>query len=265
MSMIQNVLQDHSGASYDYLATRGVATCVAVILTFVNSTMIFIEHISADYLFRDMPTINGTQRRLELIVRHISQRAGPTAVIRSVLLLGGVVESSYEALELVVNTLRYRRATIHAITSRTIDSQLRNFLDAIVLIRLQLNPKTLFTGDIERVVYHLSVVVTVDHPDSSGFLMISQTRDIDCRYSDLLDMVILDARSGNVLVSGRRSIPNNSWSFYPNPISNEQQLLVAKMAVLMGIVEKMKPIDPHESFDEVDMDDSISDNEERDI
>ncbi|CAF4679214.1 unnamed protein product, partial [Rotaria sp. Silwood2] len=108
--------------------------------------MIFIEHISADDLFRDMPTNNGTQRRLELVVRHIFQRTGSTAIIRSVLLFGGVVESSYEALELIMNTLYHRRATIHAITSRTADNQRRNFLDAIILIRLQLNPETLFIG-----------------------------------------------------------------------------------------------------------------------
>ncbi|CAF2519223.1 unnamed protein product [Rotaria sp. Silwood2] len=227
--------------------------------------MIFIEHISADDLFRDMPTNNGTQRRLELVVRHIFQRTGSTAIIRSVLLFGGVVESSYEALELIMNTLYHRRATIHAITSRTADNQRRNFLDAIILIRLQLNPETLFIGDIEQVAYQVSIVVTIDHPDNSGCLMISQIREINRRYFDLLHMVILDARSDEVLVSGQRSILNDSWSLYPNPISNYHQLLVARMAVLMGIVENMKPISLDESFDEVDIDDSISDDEEGDI
>ncbi|CAF3540747.1 unnamed protein product [Rotaria sp. Silwood2] len=265
MSIIPNVLQKHSATSYGYLATRGVATCIVVIVTFVNSTMIFIEHISADDLFRDMPTINDTQRRLELIVRHIFQRAGSTAIIRSVLLLGGVVGSSYEALELIINTLCHKRATIHAITSRATDNQLRNFLDAIILIRLQLNPETLFIGDIEQVAYQVSIVVTIDHPDNSGCLMIYQIREINCCDSDLLHMVILDARSGEVLVSDQRSILNESWSFCPNPISNHHRLLVTKMAVLMGIVEKMKPISQDESSDEVDMDDSISNDEEDDI
>ncbi|CAF3465163.1 unnamed protein product [Rotaria sp. Silwood1] len=166
--MIANILQEHSATSYGYLATRGVATCVAVIVIFVNSTMIFIEYISAERLFRDMPTVNGTQRRLELIVRHIFQRVGSTAVIRSVLLLGGVVQSSYEALELIINILCHRRATIHAITSRATDNQLRNFLDAIVLIRLQLNSDALFRGDTEHIVYQMSIVVTIDQTDNSG-------------------------------------------------------------------------------------------------
>jgi hypothetical protein len=115
MNMISNVLQEHSAIADGHLATRGVATCVAVIVTFVNSPMIFIEHISAEYLFRDLPTIKGTQRRLELIVRHIFQRAGSNAVIRSVFLLGGVDSSPYHILERAINVLYHRRTTIRAI------------------------------------------------------------------------------------------------------------------------------------------------------
>jgi hypothetical protein len=120
-----------------------------------------------------------------------------------VLLLGGVFKASYETLESILNTLCHRRATIHAITSRATDSQLRNFLNAIVLIRLQLNPETLLIGGIERFAYQVSIVVTIDHPDHSGYLMISQIRETGGGgSSDLLHMVILDARSGKVLVFG---------------------------------------------------------------
>jgi hypothetical protein len=41
--MIRNVLQDHSAVAHQFLATRGVATCLAFVVTFVNSTLIFIE------------------------------------------------------------------------------------------------------------------------------------------------------------------------------------------------------------------------------
>ncbi|CAM4937696.1 unnamed protein product [Rotaria socialis] len=246
--MIQNVLQGHSAISSGYLATRGVATCIAVIATFVNSASIFIEHISAEKLFADMPTINGTQRRLERIVRHIFQRAGAAAAVRSVLLLGGRTATSYVALELIINILRYRRQTIRAITSRVTDSQLRHFLEAIIVTRLQLNPEASFIDGLGEIAYQVSIVVKIDHPNDSGRLMISQIREIGLFISETLYMVILDARSGESLISGQQAILNSSWSFYPDPISNEHRQLVVKMAMLMYNVEGMALITQDEFF-----------------
>ncbi|CAM4840602.1 unnamed protein product [Rotaria magnacalcarata] len=250
--MIQNVLQGHSAISSGYLATRGVATCIAVIATFVNSTSTFIEHISAEKLFADMPTINGTQRRLERIVRHIFQRAGAAAVVRSALLLGGCTATSYTT-------------NIRAIKSRVTDSQLRNFLEAIIVTRLQLNPETSFIDGLGEIAYQVSIVVNIDHPNDSGRLMISQIREIGIRFSETLHMVILDARSGESLISGQQSIFNSSWSFYPDPISNEHRQLVVKMAMLMYNVERMALITQDEFFDAVDTDDNIWNDEEDDI
>jgi hypothetical protein len=150
-------------------------------------------------------------------------------------------------------------------TSRATDDQRRNFLNAIILIRLKLNPEALFTGDIERVAYHVSIVITIHYSDYSGCLMISQIREIDRRFSNLLRMVILDAISGNVLISGQRMIADGCWSFYPNPISNEHRLLVEKMVMLMCIIEPMEPIGPDEFFDEIDLEDEIENDEEGNV
>ncbi len=57
--------------------------------------------------------------------------------------------------------------------------------------------------DIERFTYQVSIVIIIDHPDNLGHLMISRIRETDGgRYSEVLHMVILNARSGNVLVFG---------------------------------------------------------------
>jgi hypothetical protein len=96
--------------------------------------------------------------------------------------------------------------------------------------------------------------------------MISQIREtLGVGNSDLLHMVILDAKSGNILVFCQRSILDNSLPYYLNSKSNERRRLLAKMAILMSIVEPMKPFSLDESVDEVDMDDSISDDEEDDV
>jgi hypothetical protein len=154
---------------------------------------------------------------LKPVVHHIFQRAGSTAVIRSFLLLDGDVTTSYQTLESIINTLYHRQITIHAITSRVTDNQLRNFLDTIVLVRLHLNPETVFIGDIEQFAYQVSIVGTIDHPDNSGYLMISQIKETPgTDDSDLLHMVILDAKSANPRskITGQfRQVSNgNRWN-----------------------------------------------------
>ncbi|CAF3332279.1 unnamed protein product [Rotaria socialis] len=163
--------------------------------------IIFMERISADHLFRHISTINDTQHRLESRIRHIFQRTGSTAIIRSILLVCGMIRSSCEALKLIVYTLCYRRATV-----RATNNQLRNYLHKIVLKCLQLNPEALLINGLGEIAYQVSIVVNIDQPNDSGRLMISQIREMGLFISETLHMVILDARSGESLISGQQSI-----------------------------------------------------------
>jgi uncharacterized membrane protein len=161
-----------------FLGTRGVASCVAIIVIFVILTTIFIEHLSAHDLFKYKPTIKGMQRRLTRVIGHVFLRAGSTTIIRSVMLLGGLQQvngkskSLYAALEKTITQLYHSRTTMCAITYRISSSQLRAFLDAIVLVRLQLNSEPVLHNNTEKFPYKLPMVVIIEHPGDSGYLMI---------------------------------------------------------------------------------------------
>jgi hypothetical protein len=136
--------------------------------------------------------MHGAQRRLECIARNIFERAGPTATIKSVFILGGDVTNEYRDVETIINRIHEYRSAINALTNLVTTDQLRNFLHAIVTVELQLNPATVLVGGVEQFIYHLLILVIVDLPDHFGLLMISQIKEIrDEENPEILHAAIL--------------------------------------------------------------------------
>ena len=211
-------------------------------------------------------TIRGTQRRLERIARHIFQRAGPSATIKSVLIFGGDVTVSYRDVETVINQIYENRSTMNALTNRVTTDQLRNFLDAIVTVKIQLNPETVLVNGVEKIIYYLSILIIVDHPDDSGLVMISQIKEISGSSNiAILHGAILNATSGEILVAFEQSTSSDSFSFYYNPPSIEKQVIAMRMIHHMMIIEPIQPLSENELIDEVDKDDDISDDSDNDL
>ena len=210
--------------------------------------------------------MRGTQRRLERIARHIFERAGPAATIKSIFILGGDVTNEYGNVETIINRIYENRSTINALTNRVTIDQLQNFLHAIVTVKLQLNPATVLVGDVEQFTYYLSILAIVDRPDHFGLLMISQIKETRGELNpEILHAAILNETSGELLVSCQQSTSTNSFSFYPNPPSNEKRVIIMRMVYHMMEVEPMKSLSQDESMDEVDKDDSISDDSDNDL
>ena len=112
--MIPNVIQDHSAVAHQFLATRGVATRLAFVAIFVNSTLIFIKHVIGFCFISDKPTRRRTQRRLERIARYIFERADPKVTVRSGFILGGDVTVPYRDVEAIINQIYENRSTVNA-------------------------------------------------------------------------------------------------------------------------------------------------------
>ncbi len=49
-------------------------------------------------------------------------------------------------------------------------TKLRRLVDGIILVKLQLNPQTVFIGDVEQLAYQVSIIGAIDPPDDSGYL-----------------------------------------------------------------------------------------------
>ncbi len=131
---------------------------------------------------------------------------------------------------------------------------------------LQLNPATVLVGGVERFTYYLSILVIVDRPDHFGLLMISQVKETgDEPNPEILHATILNATSAEILVSCQQSTSNNTFSFYPNPSSDEKRVIIMRMAHHMTKVEPMKPLSQDELMDKVDKDDGISDDSDNDL
>jgi hypothetical protein len=77
-------------------------------------------------------------------------------------------------LEQIIHDLCQHRDSTRAITTRVKDDELRSFLGAIVLVRLQLNPEPVLQDNIEKFSYELTILVPIDQDRDLEHLMISQ-------------------------------------------------------------------------------------------
>lgn len=104
----------------------------------------YSKHVSSHKLFKDISTVKEIRRRIERAVRHIFLRVKSGVINKPVMSIDGMKQEtdpstvSYAALKQIIHHLYQHRDSICGITTKIKDGELRAFLSAIVLVRLQI-------------------------------------------------------------------------------------------------------------------------------
>ncbi|CAF0975797.1 unnamed protein product [Didymodactylos carnosus] len=146
MSSVKNVAMGASATDPIVLATTGVASCIAVIIT-LKDKGVFINHVDSTELFNTKcSTIDNAQRFIERIVKRFFAK-DKSRTIDSVYLIGGLDNNRYNCVRNSIEVLRLDHTVSPRFEDEITTAQVRSFLSCIKLNKVDFNLRKQRAGE----------------------------------------------------------------------------------------------------------------------